>query len=61
MPTTPEFSNDVDQEDIDMLLNECREREDRGGSKYPGMTYEQGVIAAIEWLTFRGQPNPMED
>ena len=30
-----------------------------GETKYPGMTYEQGVKAAIEWLQGYGE-NPME-
>lgn len=50
MPTENEINN---------VLNECLEREDLGGSKYPGMTYEQGVKAAIEWLQGYGE-NPME-
>lgn len=37
--------------EIDDLLNKCLDAEDEGASKYPGMTYEQGVRAAIEWLT----------
>ncbi|MBR4681972.1 MAG: hypothetical protein IKP06_01525 [Elusimicrobiaceae bacterium] len=47
------------QEEIDNVLNECSEREELGESKYPGMTYEQGVKNAIEWLQGYGE-NPME-
>ena len=36
--------------EIDDVLNHCLESEDTGESIYPGMTYEQGVKAAIEWL-----------
>ena len=29
-------------------------------SKWPGMSYEQGVVAGIEWLQRRDNENPME-
>jgi len=48
------------QPEIDTVLNQCAEAFDRGGSKYPGMTYEQGVEAAIRWL-IKGGENPMTD
>lgn len=38
------------QEQIDELLNRCTEAEETGESAYPGMSYEQGIKAAIEWL-----------
>ena len=47
------------QEEIDNVLNECSEHEELGESKYPGMTYEQGIKNAIEWLQGYGE-NPME-
>lgn len=28
---------------------EAREQADEGSSRFPGMSYEQGVLAAIEW------------
>ncbi len=31
------------------------------GSKWPGMTYEQGIIAMLDWLTGRSDDKPMED
>jgi len=37
-------------EEIDRLLNACAEAEDTGVSSFPGMTYEQGVRVAINWL-----------
>ena len=46
---------------IDELLNMCAEQEDEGGSKFPGMTYEQGVKAAIDWLTEENGVHPIED
>ncbi len=38
------------QRQIDDLLNRCLESEETGESAYPGMSYEQGIKAAIEWL-----------
>ena len=38
------------QDQIDELLNRCIEAEETGVSEYPGMSYEQGIKAAIEWL-----------
>lgn len=49
-----------DQTDIDQVRNHCAEQADQGGSKYPGMSYEQGVEAAILWLQGRGS-NPVQD
>ena len=50
--------------EIENVLNRCSESEDTGRRKYPGMSYEQGVRAAIEWLLFSPDDldtfNPME-
>lgn len=43
------------QEQIDDVLNKCSDSEDEGTSIYPGMTYEQGVKAGIEWVQFGGE------
>ena len=45
---------------INELLNECTDYEEEGTSKYPGMTYEQGIKAAIEWLLYDGI-HPLDD
>lgn len=31
------------------------------GSKFPGMTYEDGIIAMLEWLVGERDEEPMED
>ena len=36
-------------DEIDDVLNECVEAEAKGRSRYPGMTYEEGVRVGIEW------------
>lgn len=51
----------VSEQEISDVLNECLEKEIEGGSKFPGMTYEQGVSAAINWLTGESDSNPMAD
>ena len=48
------------QEEIDNVLNECMELQDAGKSKFHGMSYEQGVSAAVGWMQ-GNEPNPMED
>lgn len=47
------------ENEIDNLLNECMEKEELGETKYPGMTYEQGVKAALEWVQGYGE-NPLD-
>lgn len=46
---------------IDKLLNQCAEAEDDGTTKFPGMTYEQGVKAALEWVTGESDNHPLAD
>jgi predicted secreted Zn-dependent protease len=48
------------EEEVDDLLNKCSDQINDGGSKYPGMTYEQGIEAAIRWLTDDQWENPLE-
>lgn len=48
------------QKEIDDVLNQCAASEDSGVSEVPGMTYEQGVKAGIEWLQGSGS-NPMDN
>ena len=46
---------------IEATLDKCCESEAQGASRYPGMTYEQGVRAGIEWVLGRISENPLED
>lgn len=48
-------------EEIDELLNQCMESEETGRSQYSGMTYEQGIQAAIRWLTEKDQSHPLDE
>ena len=51
----------VDSDQIDEVLNWAVEAENKGGSKFPGMTYEQGVRAAIDWLVGNTSDRPDAD
>jgi hypothetical protein len=43
------------QKEIDDVLNWCDDTVETGRSHFPGMTYEEGVQAAIDWLQGRGE------
>lgn len=48
------------EDEINNLLNACVESENEGESKYPGMTYEQGIKDAIMWMQGEAE-NPLAD
>lgn len=49
-------------DDIDTQMNRGSAIEESGTSKYPGMTYEQGVKDALEWVIWGGEkPLPDDD
>jgi len=48
-------------EEINDLLNEAALNVDAGTPKFPGMSYEEGVQAAINWLTGADDSNPMSN
>lgn len=50
----------TDQEIWD-LLNQCAEVEEAGSSNYPGMSYEQGIKVAIEWIIGDVKDHPIND
>lgn len=49
------------QSEIDKIIKRCVECENKGESLYPDMTYEQGVRAAIEWMTGETNESPLEE
>ena len=49
------------EEEIDDVLNRAAEAEDAGKTQWPGMTYEQGVAAALHWAVGNQDNNPMDD
>lgn len=48
-------------EQIDDQLNLAARSEAEGRSQWPGMTYEQGVSAALRWATGQSDEVPMEE
>ncbi len=46
--------------EIDDCLNSAAAWEEKGGSGVPGMTYEQGVKAGIEWAIGDTETHPIE-
>lgn len=40
----------VTDSEIDDVLNDANDSIDEGTSRWPGMTYEQGVAAALNWI-----------
>jgi len=46
--------------EIFATIDKCMELENTGGTNFPSMTYEQGVMAALDWIQGRGS-NPLED
>lgn len=49
------------QVQIDEVLNECTQQEEKGGSRWPGMTFEQGVQATLEWVSGDRDVSPLVD
>jgi hypothetical protein len=50
----------VSEEEIDEQINAAVENMDSVGSKWPGMSYEQGVRDALEWVTGSSDDPPIE-
>lgn len=46
--------------EIEAVYDEARDGE-INGTKFPGMSYEEGIVALIDWLTGRSDTNPLED
>ena len=45
---------------VDALIDRCiKNKYDK--SEYPGMSYEEGIIAAIEWLTGECDDYPFDE
>lgn len=47
-------------EEIDEQLNRAFEAE-ASGSNYPGMSYEQGVKYALDWITGQSEEEPIPE
>jgi hypothetical protein len=49
------------EEELDAVLNEAYEIKNTIGTRWRGMSYEDGVIAAIEWMRGDRDESPMAD
>jgi hypothetical protein len=50
----------VSEEQIEEEINRALEWEGKG-SKFPGMTYEQGIRWALDWVLGNSDVRPMDD
>lgn len=53
------YNIEVTEEEIDNVVDKCTEQRAKGGSKWHGMTYEEGVLAALDWVTGNSEDNPI--
>jgi len=49
------------EQEINEVLNKCSDNIDKSKSKFPGMSYEEGVESAIRWILGDEETNPMDD
>lgn len=49
------------QVEVDNVLGDCADSIDEGASKFPGMSYEEGVMAALDWILGNTNSPPMEE
>jgi hypothetical protein len=49
------------EDEIDTVLNDAADSIEAGRSKFPGMTYEEGVQAALRWAIGQDDSNPMSE
>jgi hypothetical protein len=52
-----------DEEEIEEQIGRCYDNKDKYGmgGKWPGMSYEDGVLAALQWVIGNQEEPPMED
>lgn len=48
-------------ERVEEQLNKAWDQINEGGTNWPAMSYEQGVAAALDWITGNNEDLPMED
>lgn len=46
--------------EIEAIYDLAREGE-VNGTMFPNMSYEEGIVALIDWLTGRREENPLEE
>ena len=48
-------------EEINDLIQRCMDAEAKGTTKYFGLTYEQGVKVALDWVTGNDDIHPLDE
>lgn len=46
--------------DIDDVLNRAQEAVDGGKSAHPGISYEDGILAGIQWVLGHTEDHPLD-
>lgn len=54
-------ANKPTQDQIDEVTNDAWDSINEGTSRYRGMTYEEGVRAALDWVTGETDESPFEE
>ncbi len=54
------YSLERNDNDIDAMREKLDAQNAKGGSKWEGMTYEEGCDRMLRWLTGESDDNPME-
>lgn len=49
------------QKEIGDLLNDAEDQIEEGGSKFPGMSYEEGLVEGIMWVLGMIEDNPYSE
>ena len=57
---TPTYYPVRSSAEVDDVLNQCVDAEATGASRYPGMIYEEGVRAGIEWVLGQSDDPPFD-
>lgn len=47
--------------EIDDVLSKCFDQVEKGSTYFFGLTYEDGIIAALDWIFGTSNVDPMED
>ena len=49
------------REQVDELLQRCGDAEFEGSTKFPGMSYEQGVLYGLSWMIHDEDVDPIKE
>jgi hypothetical protein len=49
------------EDDIFAMLDKAMESQEKYRNRYSGMTYQEGIIATLDWILGRSEYPPLED